>query len=129
MNKNKGERANNLYSIYIVIGSLYVLVKYAFVTAGYLHPGAILHGLIPAVVSMAVGLLALNKFNNPIWNKILVLVPILIFVITPIFMYLKEKSDWLINGRLEVLIIYEIMAIIQFIIALKVLKYNRDKTD
>ncbi len=126
MDKEKRVKTNSLYSKYIVLGALYVLVKFAFVTAGYLHPGAILHALIPAIVTMVVGLLAINTSNNPIWNKIMILAPILIFVITPLYMYFKEKSEWLVNGRLEVLVIYEILAIVQLIVAFKALRDIRD---
>ncbi len=122
MNKEQVEKNKNLYSVYIVIGALYVLVKIGLVTAGYLHAGAILHGLIPAVITIVVALLAFRKSNSSVWNKIMPVLPVLIFVITPMYMYLKEKSEWLINGRLEVLIIYEIMAIVQLIIALKISK-------
>ncbi len=125
MNRERIGKNKKLYNIYILIGSFYVLIKIAFVLAGYLHPGAILHGLIPALIAIVVGMLAIKEVkqsNTIIWHKILVLVPTLIFIITPLYMFFKEKEQWLINGRLEVLILYEIMAVIQLIIALKQLK-------
>ncbi len=125
MNREQIENDKKRYNIYILIGALYVLIKIAFVLAGYLHPGAIIHGLIPASVAIVVGVLAIKEMKQSdtiVWHRILVLVPILVFIITPIYMFFKEKEQWLINGRLEVLIIYEIMAIVQLIIALKQLK-------
>lgn len=125
MNGEFREKGNSSYITYIVIGALYVLIKIVFVSAGYLHPGAILHGLIPATFTVGGGIMALKegkKSGGKIWHKLILVFPVLIFTITPIYMYLKEKENWLINGRKEVLIIYEIMAIIQFIIAMKQLK-------
>ncbi len=125
MNKDQREKGKILYTIYILIAALYVLIKIAFVLAGYLHPGAILHGLIPSVITMAVGFLAiveLKKSKGLFWNKLMIFLPVLIFVITPIYMFFKQKSEWLTEGRLEVLIIYELMAVAQFLIALKQLK-------
>ncbi len=121
MDKGKRKNAKNSYTIYILIGALYVLIKIAFVLAGYLHPGAILHGLIPGSFTVVAGLLALTehkKSTGIVWHKIIMVLPVLIFIMTPIYMFIKEKEDWLINGRLEVLIIYEVMAVIQFLMAL-----------
>ncbi len=128
MNKGQRTTGKTSYTLYILLGVLYVLIKIGFVGAGYLHPGAILHGLIPSLLTIAVGFFALREFKKPegmIWHKIMVLFPVLIFIITPIYMFLKEKGEWLTQGRLEVLIIYEIMAIAQFVIALKQLKALR----
>ncbi len=128
MNNEQIKKNKNIYTIYILIGVLYVLIKIVFVMAGYLHLGAILHGLIPSVIAIAVGFMALREFTNMkavIWHKVMVTVPVLIFAITPVYMFIKEGESWLINGRLEVLIIYEILSLIQFLIALKQLKNMR----
>ncbi|PID82361.1 MAG: hypothetical protein CSB16_01295 [Clostridiales bacterium] len=124
MNKEKGEKRKIWCKMYIVLGALYVFVKIVFVLSGYLHLGAILHGLIPSVVTMVVGYLALMslKKTSVFWPKLMVFLPILILVITPLYMFLRERSNWLTNGRLEVLIIYEVLAIFQILIALKKLK-------
>ncbi len=127
MNKEQVNSGKISYIIYIIIGVLYVLIKIVFVMAGYLHLGAILHGLIPSVFTTVSGFLALSELKKSagkFWHKVIVCLPILIFVITPIYMYVKEGTEWLTNGRLEVLIIYEIMSFIQFLIALKRLKYT-----
>jgi membrane protease YdiL (CAAX protease family) len=112
-----------LYVIYIFIGILYVAVKIGFVSAGYLHLGAIVHGAIPAIITIVVGLLALREnksdLGKNLWRRIALIVPILVFVITPIFMYLKQGDQWLTEGRLPVLIIYECFAVLQFIIVLR----------
>ncbi len=125
MNNTKTEKSSNVYAVYMALGVLYVLVKIGFVLAGYLHLGAILHGLIPAVITVAVGFLSLSEFNKSggsLWHGIMVVVPALIFITTPIYMYVREGANWLTNGRLQVLVIYQLMAAVQFFIASRRLK-------
>ncbi len=125
MNKEQREKVKKSYIAYIFIGILYVLVKIVFVLAGYLHPGAILHGLVPAVITATIGIIArmdLKKSASALWHRLMAFAPLLVFIITPIYMFLKEGDEWLLNGRLEVLIIYELMSLIQFLIGLKRLK-------
>jgi cell division protein FtsW (lipid II flippase) len=97
----------NLFQNYIILGVLYVLVKIIFVSLGYLHPGAILHGAIPAILTIFVGFLsmkkAVNNKQNSLLSNMLLILPLLILVITPVFMYFKMGAEkWLINGRLSV---------------------------
>ena len=132
---NKTKNMKILYKYYIGIGLLYVVVKIIFVSLGYLHPGAILHGVIPGVLTISVGFLSLRKIvkngQKMFWHKTLLILPLLIFIITPVFMYFKMGAEeWLINGRLPVLIIYEILAIIQLVIAFIIIKQkNETKTN
>ncbi len=117
-----------LYKYYIGIGLLYVLVKILFVSFGYLHLGAILHGLIPSILTILAGFIIVrnirsNKKKGILWIRIAMLFSVLVFVMTPIYMYFKEGAEiWLSNGRLQVLIIYEILAILQFIIIFRLLE-------
>lgn len=120
------------YCSYIVIGFLYVVVKIIFVLAGYLHTGAIFHGLIPTALTVAGGFLAFHESKldtGNLWHVILVILPIISFMLTPIYMYLREYETWLTNGRLEVLIIYEMMAAVQLIIALICIRRNNKSID
>jgi hypothetical protein len=115
--------ARRLYLGYCAIGALYVLVKVAFVAAGYLHLGAIAHGAIPAACTMPAGWLAAKRTGpGPAQRRhqcLLVALPVLIFVITPGFMFLKQGSDqWLTQGRLPVLVIYACLSAIQLLLAL-----------
>ena len=120
----------NLYKNYIVIGFLYIAVKIIFVSFGYLHPGAILHGVIPAILTISAAFLCLRKFvksgQKSFCYNILLILPLLILIITPVFMYFKMGAEkWLINGRLPVLIIYEILAIMQLVIAFFITKRKK----
>ncbi len=110
-----------LYQYYIIIAILYVLVKIVFVSFGYLHLGAILHGLVPATITGLTGFIVIHYSKNEkskLWTKIASILPILIFLTTPIYMYINSGANlWLTNGRLPVLIIYLLLASCQFIIA------------
>lgn len=125
MNKNKN------YFSYIGLGILYIVVKIVFVSFGYLHLGAILHGSIPAILTILACLFAIKEkgtnFKKLTWHWLMIILPLLILVTTPLYMYLREGSMWLVNGRLPVLIIYEIAAIIQFAIAVVVIKQIKSK--
>lgn len=114
------------YLTYIGIGLLYVIIKLVFVSAGYLHVGAISHGLVPAVLMTIAGLLGLYclKRGAPIkgLSPVIIALPALLFVITPPFMYYKQSQEWLTQGRLQVLVIYEVLAAFQFFYSLKARK-------
>ena len=106
------------YYIYMSIGLMYVAVKIIFVSAGYLHSGAIVHGAIPAILTLLTSILSLKERSKntgqATWHKLNIIFPLLILVITPVFMYIKMGSDkWLTEGRLPVLIIYLAFAITQ----------------
>ncbi|PID81574.1 hypothetical protein CSB20_02285 [bacterium DOLZORAL124_64_63] len=128
MKKVESERdtmvTRRLYLGYCALGLLYVLVKIAFVAAGYLHTGAIAHGAVPAVCTVLVGGLAAKRAaagtgQHP-YQRLLMILPILIFVITPGFVYLKQGRDqWLTQGRFPVLIIYACLSATQLFLALR----------
>jgi len=117
------------YYIYIAIGILYIVVKTVFVSLGYLHLGAISHGAIPAILTVLAGVLSLKerykKAKHRIWHWMSMIFPVLICIITPLYMYLNMGGEfWLTEGRLPVLIIYECFAIIQSIIAMSIFRKN-----
>ncbi len=118
----------NFYWLYIIIGIAYVAIKIIFVMAGYLHLGALWHSLVPAVLTSAVGVFGLTRTiapaRKPILYWILIILPVLVLITTPPFMYWKQRELWLAEGRLPVLIIYEIMAVGQIAIALHLRRKN-----
>jgi hypothetical protein len=119
-----------LYRTYLILGVMYVIVKIIYVSLGYLHLGAIAHGAIPAVLTLLAGTFtwrASNREKNShTWNRILLILPILAFVITPLFMYLKMgPGKWLTEGRASVLAIYLFMAAVQSLIAFILLRKHR----
>lgn len=110
------------YYSYIIIGALYLLIKVIFVAAGYLQISAIAQGAIVAVPITLVGILSLierKNSNRKIWHIFLIILPILAFSITPIYMYLRMGSEqWLTEGRLTVLIIYEVFSAVQLLFSI-----------
>ena len=111
------------YYIYMSVGLMYVVVKIIFVSVSYLHPGAIIHGVIPAILTFLTGVFSLKERSNNkghiICHKLNSIFPLLILVITPVFMYIKMGSDkWLTEGRLPVMLIYFAFAIAQLVISL-----------
>jgi len=88
--------------------------------ADYLHTGAILHGLIPAVLTLAAAVLATRAAEGTsrrkMWFRWMAILPVLVFITTPLYMYLMQRAEWLANGRLSVLVIYECLAVLQALI-------------
>ncbi len=119
-----------LYWIYIILGICYVLIKIGFVSFGYLHLTAILHGAIPASLTAISGYITLSltkKRKSSMMNILLMVLPILTVIITPIYMYIAAGPNvWLTKGRLPVLIIYEIIGTVQFIVAVIAFKRIRN---
>ncbi len=117
------------YFVYICIGLLYLIIKLVFVSFGYLHLGAISHGLVPAVFMTIAGLIGLYGIQRgePFkWlPSVLIALPALVFIITPPFMFWKQGEEWLTQGRLPVLIIYEVLAVVQFVYSLRQRKSGR----
>ena len=116
------------YYIYMSIGLMYVVIKIIFVSVGYLHLGAIAHGAIPAILTLLTGILSLKEriknTGQVIWHKLNIIFPLLILIITPVFMFIKMgNTKWLTEGRFPILIIYTAFAIIQIVIARILLKY------
>ncbi|MCD4812355.1 hypothetical protein K8S19_01475 [bacterium] len=110
------------YYSYMIIGLMYLVVKIIFVSAGYLHFGAIAHGAIPAILTILTGMLSLKERDKNtgrvIWHKLNIIIPILLLIVTPVFMYAKMgRANWLTEGRFSVLMIYSAFAIVQIAIA------------
>ena len=117
------------YYIYIGLGIMFLLLKIIYVLAGALCQSAIVHGSIPAILTVTAAILALRENNHNsqrvIWHWLIVILPLLVLFITPPFMYIQKGTAWLANGRLSVLVLYECMAITQFILAVVALKRKK----
>jgi hypothetical protein len=84
--------------------------------------------LIPGLLTITAGSVCKVKIGKPVSNScqlILTILPVLILIITPIFMYIQMKEQWLSNGRLSVLIIYSLLSLIQLFLAQKIIKLNK----
>jgi hypothetical protein len=124
------EKFKILYISYLIIAFLYVLVKLIFILSGYLHWGAIAHGAIVTVPIAIVGFIVLKEQSHEtkkVAHVIAIVLPILALVITPIYMYARMgPAEWLTEGRLPVLVIYEMMASLQIGISAFLL-WNKNK--
>jgi hypothetical protein len=103
------------YYVYLGLAVGYVLVKALFLLSGYLHPGALLHGSLPAALTIAAGALAWRR-DKPAgartpYGWVAILMPCLVFVLTPVYMRLKAGELWLDNGRMYVLLLYWCLAL------------------
>jgi hypothetical protein len=108
----------------MILGVSYLAVKVIFVAAGYLPSCAIQHGMIPAVLTTVVCIFAMiEKF--PYYLKIvlsglMILLPVLVFIATPSFMYWIHPDWWLEGSHLTVFIIYECLAVLQIYLAVAI---------
>lgn len=118
------------FNWYMLIGILYVVVKVIFVAFGLLRPQAIIHGLIPGLLTIVAGFVCKRNANQQTNKKpckwLLLLLPALVLVTTPPYMYLQMREEWLSNGRLPMLIIYEAFALIQIYLVGKI---NKEKEE
>jgi hypothetical protein len=122
-------KEKKLYFSYIGLGILYLAVKVIFVSVGYLHLGAIAHGSIPAILTVLAGFLAKKEESKKlIWHWLVVILPLLGLIVTPIFMYFKMGEEWLANGRLPVLVIYETIATMQSVLGLVLIRSKRSNS-
>jgi hypothetical protein len=55
--------------------------------------------------------------QKPFRYWVLIILPVLVLITTPPFMYLKQHGEWLTEGRLPMLIIYKGLALLQTAIA------------
>jgi hypothetical protein len=113
-----------LYFGYMIIGVVYLAVKVIFVSAGYLLSCAIRHGMIPAVLTTIVCLFSMKE-NFPhsfklILHWLMIILPLLVLIITPLYIYWIHGDGWLEGGHLSVLLIYECLAIIQVSVAVAI---------
>jgi hypothetical protein len=113
-----------LYIGYLIIGVLYLGVKIIFVSAGYLPSCAIQHGMVPAVITAAVGALFMITKLAHAFRRILLwlmmILPVVVLIVAPTFMSWIHGDGWLAGAHLAVLVIYECLAVAQFSIAVAV---------
>lgn len=118
---------NKTYSIYILLGSFYLLTKIVFFfISDVIGARAIMHGTTPAVLTMLAGFLAINALNKgkrSYWEHwLLIALPLLIIALTPLIMLAERGPLWLEAERLPVLIIFEALAVAQLVLSLFMFK-------
>ena len=115
-----------LVTIYMIIGMLYLVVKFVFVTTGYLLPNGIELEAIPAVTTYVFGIWVLmssdSHFQKLIQYRLMTLIPLGLLLFMPLFTYQNQGDWWLSEGRLSILLLYELFALIQCMIAYRLKK-------
>ncbi len=108
---------------WLALGLSFLIVKLIWVGAGYLHAGAITHGAVPAAITLGFGLwYARTRPSGAVW---LVILPALTLLLTLPFMLWKQgAAEWLTQGRVSVLAVYELVALFQTWIGWRLLRHD-----
>lgn len=118
------------YIVYILLGVLYPLIKLIFMIYGFLGPRAIIYGIITGGVTICAGIFATIEFRKkddevrkPVGHWLAVLLPLVILPLTPLIMISERGLEWLQEmDKLIIFIIFEVLAIAQFIMAISMKK-------
>ena len=122
-----------IYYLYFGISLIYLIIKaatYPFLTLG---PFAIILGLIATVLTLVSGIIALLEFQKdqwktrkPIGHWLALLFPIVLIPLTPGIMILQQEFEWTHDIiKIVVLIVFEVVAITQIILAIFMYKFNK----
>ncbi len=118
------------YMVYILLGILYPLIKLIFMMYGFLSSRAIIYGIITGAVTICAGIFATiefrkkdNKVRKPVGHWLAIILPLVLLPLTPLIMTSERGLEWLQEmDRLTIFIIYEVLAIAQFITAITIYK-------
>ncbi len=118
------------YVFYMLLGVLYPLIKLIFTMYGFLGLRAIIYGIITGGVTICAGIFATiefrkkdDKVRKPVGHWLAVLLPLVILPLTPLIMISEKGLEWLQEmDKMIIFIIFEVLAIAQFIIAISMKK-------
>ena len=114
----------------MLLGVLYPLIKLIFTMYGFLGLRAIIYGIITGGVTICAGIFATiefrkkdDKVRKPVGHWLAVLLPLVILPLTPLIMISERGLEWLQEmDKMIIFIIFEVLAIAQFIIAISMKK-------
>ena len=123
----KIKATNKMYFTYILLGSFYLLTKIIFFfISDVIGVRAIMHGTTPAVLTMLAGFAVMNALNKGKHSSrehwLAIVFPFLIIILTPLIMLAEKGPLWLEAERLPVLIIFETLAVAQFVLSIFMFK-------
>ena len=119
---------NRIYFVYALLGSFYFISKAIYYILDIVCLMGLLLGLIAAVITILIGLASFKEYNRktskPIAHWLAFIVPLIIIVYTPLHMtiHMGIPVFQFQIGKLTILIIFEVLAILQF--ALSFLMYR-----
>ena len=82
-------RITKTYALYILLGLLYPTVKLIWYIKGLVYLRGVIYGLIAGVLTICIGILALNEYDGadkPVGHWLAALIPRIIIPLTPIIM-------------------------------------------
>ncbi len=120
---------NKIYFFYILLGSLYFIIKLPCFIIGFVCLKGLVYGLIAAVFAVLIGILAVREYKAA--KKIIahwgaVLVPLIILSFTHILLIKRlyeEGTDVFPFEKLVVFMIFEALAIVQIILGISMFKH------
>ena len=121
---------NKIYLFYILLGLLYFIVKVIWYICGFVYFRGVILGLIAAISTILVGILAFReheKTDKIIAHRLMILFPLIIIPLTPIIMVRNLGSEIFEIEKLTILFIFELIAILQVILAFKNLKERKNE--
>ena len=127
---------NKIYFIYILLGLLYFISKVIFYICDFVYFRGVILGLIATVLTICAGMFAFRKYKEKTKSTahwLVVLIPLIILPFTPLIMIYNLGQGMFQMEKIAILIIFEIVAIIQVILGilmlknLKLRKINNDK--
>lgn len=119
---------NKIYFFYILLGSIYFIIKLPCYIAGFVCLRGLIYGLIATIFAVSIGILAVKEYKAA---KIIVshwgtvLVPLIILVFTHILLIKRlyeEGTEMFPTEKLVVFMIFEALAIVQIILAVSMFK-------
>ena len=112
-----------IYFIYILLGSLYFISKVIYYICGWVCLAGLILGLVAAVLTILIGIGSFKEYRKtgkPIVHWLAIIVPLLIFLYSPLHMTIRMGIP-VFQFPLEkftILLIFECLAIAQVILAI-----------
>jgi len=111
---------NKLYLSYILLGLLYFISKAIFYVFDFVFARGVVFGLIATILTICVGIFVLKedkKTVKPTAHWLAVLIPLIIIPLTPAIMVHNLGKGIFQIEKMEILVIFECIAIAQIILA------------
>ena len=119
---------NKIYFFYILLGSLYFLIKAPCYILEFVCLRGLIYGMIATVFAVSIGIFAHREYKEAkktIAHWVAVLVPLIILSFTHILLIKRlyeEGTDMFPFEKLVVFMIFEMLAILQIILAVSMFK-------
>ena len=115
---------NKIYLSYILLGLLYFISKVIFYICDFVYFRGVILGLIATVLTIFAGIFAFREYKNTdkIAHGLAILFPLIIVPLTPVIMVSNLGSEIFQIEKLTILFIFELIAILQLVLAVLMFK-------